>query len=405
MSKLKIAIYTRSFPPKSGGVSTAHYNIYNLLKDTYEVKMFVYDENDHLTQNHVVKRKTIPWINHLILIALKWKYKSKKKDVVFNNVKNIVGAFIPVLKLNKQLKAFNPNIIIVPDNFLPAYMLKKPKGSKLVSFAHHNYERFTNQPLLEQQDWLDLEIACSMERKVMYKVDAVISPSQYMIDCYKDTTYADKPIFQIPNFMESRVFGTLSEQSKKESVIPADKKVIYIPSAGSDVKGQRYVFEIIRRLLKIDTDVFFYLSGHIPEDLKYELKSYDKNIYAPGHVAWEDNIKNVMHCYMGITPNIEENFSYAILEAQASGLPILTFDTGGNKEIIINQVTGFIVPYLDIEALIDKSVELLKNEDLCKVIKTNASEKYHKRFNDNRILEQYYVVLNEIQNLSIGTIC
>jgi len=43
-----------------------------------------------------------------------------------------------------------------------------------------------------------------------------------------------------------------------------------------------------------------------------------------------------MQCFIGISPNLEENFSNAILEAQTSGVPFVSFDTGGNKEIVIN---------------------------------------------------------------------
>lgn len=278
-------------------------------------------------------------------------------------------------------------------------MLKVPKNAKLVCFAHHNYSRFKNQPLLVDQDWLDLSIANSMECKSMQKVNAVIAPSNYMIERFKNTTYASKPIFLIPNFMESSIFSTILEQSKQHSVFPVGKKVIYIPSAGSDIKGKRFVFEIVRRLLKVDKDVFFYLSGNLPGDLSFELESYDGNIYAPGHVTWEENLKNVMQCYMGVSPNIEENFSYAILEGQASGVPFVAFDTGGNKEIIIDGVTGFIVPYLDVEALIEKSVVMLNSAEQQACFKISSVERCHTRFNSDVILENYQSALKSISIL------
>lgn len=399
MSKLKIALYTRSFPPKSGGVSTAHYNIYNLLKDKYEVMMFVYDETENSTSNTVVKRKTIPWVNNLLIFTLKWKYRKAKKKISFTNVSKIINTFIPVLKMNKILKKFQPDFIIVPDNFVPAYLLKTPKKSKLILFAHHNYRRFSNQPLLEQQDWLDLQIAYSMECKAMQKVDAVISPSEYMIKRFKDATYDKKSLFCIHNFMEDAVFNSIKEEAEKQNVLPFDKKIIYIPSAGSDIKGKRYVFEIIRRLSYNHKDIFFYLSGNLPSDLKYELKPYKKYIYAPGHVSWEDNLKNVMNCNFGITPNLEENFSYAILEGQASGLPFVTFDTGGNKEIVLDNQTGFVIPFLDIEALIEKACILLQDLSLLKSFKINAAKECYKRFNSESILYQYDQVLKEINEL------
>ena len=399
MKKLKIAIYTQTFPPKGGGVSTSHYNLYNILKDDYDVEVYAFNETLNLEEDSVKKYKTITWINQLVMRFLKLKFQAKKHQSKLSNVNAIISSMIPVLKLNKPLKKFQPDIILVPDFNLPAYLLSKPKSSKLVCFAHHNYGRFKNHILLENQDWLDFDIASSMEQKAMKKIDAVISPSQYMINRYQNTTYQGKHVFRIPNFMESRVFERIAEESKAKCIFPEGKRVIYIPSAGSVVKGKRYVFEIIRRLLATDTEVFFYLSGQIPNDLAYELENYKAHIYAPGHVNWEDNVKYMMQCYLGITPNLEENFSNAILEAQAAGMPFVAFDTGGNKEIIINEETGFIVPYLDVEALIKKSIILLKDSKLQNRFKDASKKLCAKRFNNELIKEEYKKVFQQLTQL------
>jgi glycosyltransferase involved in cell wall biosynthesis len=138
------------------------------------------------------------------------------------------------------------------------------------------------------------------------------------------------------------------------------------------------------------------LSGTIPEDLKLELLPFKNQIYAPGHINWDDNFINVMQCYMGITPNLEENFSNAILEAQTSGVPFVAFDTGGNKEIIIDEETGFIVPYLDMEALLNKITILLKDTQLQKSFGDNSNSLCAKRFNNKRIKEEYKKVFEQI---------
>jgi glycosyltransferase involved in cell wall biosynthesis len=393
---MRIAIYTRSFPPASGGVSTAHFQLYNLLRKSYEVKMFVYDEAKDSHEAHVVKRGTITWVNKILLRLIKFKYRKTKSNLELDNVSKIISTFIPVYRLNKYLKVFNPDIIIVPDNYVPAYMIKVPVKSKLIWFAHHNYSRFMNQPLLERQDWLDLQIAASMEVKALKKVDAVISPSQYMIDCFQHSTYAGKEVFRIPNFIEPGTLGSITKPPSEKDQFPKGKKVVYIPSAGSDIKGKRYVYEIIRRLQGVDEQVFFYLSGPIPNDLALELKSFGNSIYAPGHVDWATNMLNVSRCYMGITPNIEENFSYAILEGQSLGIPFVAFDTGGNKEIIINNETGYIVDFLDMEGLISKSKLLLQNPDERLSFNKTAGQACLERFSSSIILERYNEVFSSI---------
>ena len=43
------------------------------------------------------------------------------------------------------------------------------------------------------------------------------------------------------------------------------------------------------------------------------------------------------------------------------GVPVVAFDTGGNREIISDGQSGWIVPYLDVEALVERAFQLLQN--------------------------------------------
>lgn len=57
--------------------------------------------------------------------------------------------------------------------------------------------------------------------------------------------------------------------------------------------------------------------------------------------------------------SISEGYSIALLEACASGLPIVTTDVGGNAEIVRDHVNGCIVPARDPDAMAAAMIELL----------------------------------------------
>jgi glycosyltransferase involved in cell wall biosynthesis len=68
----------------------------------------------------------------------------------------------------------------------------------------------------------------------------------------------------------------------------------------------------------------------MPPDLEFELSLLkDTQIYRPGHVSWKKNIALMSSCTLCITPNIIENYSNAILEAQTLQIPVVAFETGG----------------------------------------------------------------------------
>jgi len=403
MSKLKIALYTTTFPPKLGGIATSNYNLYNLLKESYDIKLFVYNESNFLNDKNIVYDKVPKWIANFVAWSSIIYLKKFDKNDEFKSCKAIINFGVKIFSLNRSLKKFNPDIILVADNGIPAYALKKPYKAKLIWFARNNYQRFQNQILCPTISSTDNQVACSMERNAVKKADAIISPSNYMVNVCKESFKLDIPIYVNRNIILKDLVKSIKTLNIKELLkIPDNYPLVYIPSAGSSIKGKRYVYEIIRQLRKhTDNKIGFYLSGPLPQDLQFELSLLkDTQIYKPGHVSWEKNIALMSSCSLCITPNIIENYSNAILEAQTLQIPVVAFDTGGNKEIVKNNHTGFIVPYLDTDELIEKSKFLLSNSKIYNLFKHNCKERIDEIANESVILENYHKIFKELMAIS-----
>ncbi|HLI13652.1 MAG TPA: glycosyltransferase [Alphaproteobacteria bacterium] len=67
-----------------------------------------------------------------------------------------------------------------------------------------------------------------------------------------------------------------------------------------------------------------------------------------GNIAWlgvrEDVPELLAAANLALLCSHEEGFSNAVLEAMAAGLPVVATDVGGNREAVIDGVTGIIVP-------------------------------------------------------------
>lgn len=67
-------------------------------------------------------------------------------------------------------------------------------------------------------------------------------------------------------------------------------------------------------------------------------------------------------CDLAVLSSNSESFSNSIVEYLASGLPVITTDVGGCREIIENGVNGFIVPVSDPETIAERIIELMQNK-------------------------------------------
>lgn len=93
-----------------------------------------------------------------------------------------------------------------------------------------------------------------------------------------------------------------------------------------------------------------------------------------------------------------EGFSNSILEYMAAGRPVVCTDVGGAREAIIDEVTGYLVPAGDAEAMASRIIELLKNparSDMGKAGQRVVREKFSLEAQLARTEELYERLLNK----------
>lgn len=90
-----------------------------------------------------------------------------------------------------------------------------------------------------------------------------------------------------------------------------------------------------------------------------------------------------------------EGFCYAVLEAQAMELPVVTSDADGLAENVADGETGFVVLRRDPEAMAEKLFRLAKDVDLRARIGRAARERVRREFTTKREIEGFEAVYQE----------
>lgn len=92
-----------------------------------------------------------------------------------------------------------------------------------------------------------------------------------------------------------------------------------------------------------------------------------------------------------ILPSETESFGLAALEAMASGVPVISSDTGGIPEVNIHGVSGFLSHVGDIEDMSKNAISILKDVPTLMNFKKQAQTQAQK-FDIHKIVPQYEVI-------------
>lgn len=370
MRPRKIAVVAFSAPPYSaGGVATAHFNLYHAIEEAgHQVCLFTFGDFNRESDLNIFRYGTPTWLVRLLLKGNGFVFGLLEPGKRTFQTADIVTSLIGAWRMSRAISVFEPDVIIISDHGAPGLMLRKPKGSKIIIVSHHNPSRFAAHPELQDFSQLDVSWALKLEQKALQKVDGVVCPSRYMKDWFERSYRFSGPIVVIPNLLNRELLDrTLEVDVREQLSMKPNDVLIYMPSAGSRVKGAKYVMQIIRELgAKRKETIGFYIPGNVMPELIDEVADLPPNVQVclAGQMPYEEHIANMKSCSFGVSPSLIENYSMALLEAVNCGVPMVAFATGGNADIIHDGKNGYLVPEGEIELLIDSARYLLESSNL-----------------------------------------
>lgn len=176
--------------------------------------------------------------------------------------------------------------------------------------------------------------------------DYHIVASSYSLKALEFDNVPRSKIFKIAYGVDNNSF------LKSNRSYSQDKLNVLFVGEVNQRKGIRQVLEVAK-IINSDKVVFNIvgLGREYCSDLYNEFNSYVNFL---GRVPYEDLLHQFSSSHIFLFPTMGEGFGLVLLEAMAAGLPVITTENCGGKDIVLNEQNGFIIPVGDTKAIIDK---------------------------------------------------
>lgn len=216
----------------------------------------------------------------------------------------------------------------------------------------------------------------------------IVTPSIWLKERVQKTILKNQNIKLIHNGIDTKIFYPKNQKDSREELnLPQDKKIILFVADSSKEnpwKGWQYAEKVIEKYSHREDILFLNIGNH------FEVEGL-KNVRFIKHI----NNPKIMSLYYNsadlfLFTSIAENFPLVVLEALGCGLPVVSFDVGGVKEILISEENGYLAEYKDVNSLLF-GIEYILSLDVERLqkMKGNSSSKIQASFGVEKMTEEY----------------
>lgn len=323
--------------------------------------------------------------HELKIISVRWRGQSNHEFIadsievyritpffIFPKIRYPVPKFLTLSCKIKQLcQIWNPDLIIYSHiiylTALPIFWLKKALrvptivttdafpgiswfyGTKIVDFVGYLYSKFVGKRILNLADGIQL----MTPRLVKYAMEMNIDTSKVFICSYG----VDTELFK-PGDGQNHLRNSLGLDEKRTVILYVGRLDL--------VKGVNYLLQAAERILHNNSNVTFLIVGD--GGLRQEYEQFAKPLY-PSVIftGWRHDVPRLMKiANIFILPSLSEGAPNVVIEASASGLPVIATDVGDIPRMVANGETGILVKPRDVIALVEATERLIDDPLLVK---------------------------------------
>jgi hypothetical protein len=239
----------------------------------------------------------------------------------------------------------------------------------------------------------------NIKKKIFSKLKLnIVTPSNWLANnCKKSMLLHNKNINIIPNPIDTIMYKPIPKNVAREILnLPNNKKIILFSasSATSDPNKGFRELNIAINSLKLDDVFLLVMGGCMPKEnniFKYPIKYL-------GQLNDDISIKLVYNsANVSVVPSLSENLSNTIMESLSCATPVVAFDIGGNSDMCVHKVNGYLAKPFDCKDFAD-GIEWVLNTSKYNELCLNSRKKILNEFDSKIVTKRYIKLYKKILN-------
>lgn len=383
---MKITIATGIFWPEIGGPATYVKKLAEeLIRQGFLVDVIArsdrsYEEDKKLLYKvYRVRNRSLKFLSYINYIFKLWRI-ARDSDVIY--AQGAISSGFPAMMVNKYLKK-RFVIKIVGD-----YAWETAQNTDKTVLGIDEFQKSEKSGKIQK--------LYELQSRVCKTADAVIAPSNYLAGLVNGWGVSEDKIKVIYNGTDFKPLDIEKEEARKRIGIAGN----IILSVGRLVpwKGFKMLIKIMPQLIPSNQFLRLVIVGDGPDlnKLKSMIKNFklEKKVFLVGRKSKDELANYLAASDLFILNTGYEGFSHQILEAMIAGVPIITTDVGGNKEIIRHGENAFVVNYNDEFDLVE-AVKMLWGSEERKRRLAHQGRKTANIFKSEDMIEETIKILSK----------
>lgn len=144
-------------------------------------------------------------------------------------------------------------------------------------------------------------------------------------------------------------------------------------------KGAQYLLKALRRVSG-NPKVTVVGEGYQLPSLQKYATTHGLDVTFTGRLTHNEVLREIERCGFLCFPSLLDGFGLVVADAMAAGKPVVAFDAGGIRELVIHEHTGLLVKTMDTRGLATSIQRLIDEPALRRTLGVNAQEHVANRF-------------------------